>query len=53
MSAPALKADHEKVYTGVIEDHRDVLSKVGQIDPITEDLLIGQTAEFLPNVFEP
>lgn len=38
-------AELEKVYTGVIEDHRDVLSKVGQIDPITEDLLIGQVKE--------
>ena len=38
-------AELEKVYTGVVEDHRDVLSKVGQIDPITEDLLIGQVKE--------
>ena len=35
----------DKVYTGVIEDHRQVLKKVGDTDPITEDLLIGQTKE--------
>ncbi|WP_346846238.1 DNA starvation/stationary phase protection protein [uncultured Rothia sp.] len=34
-----------KVYDGVIEDHRAAISKVGDIDPITEDLLISQTAE--------
>lgn len=49
---PLFKADAEthlteldKVYTGVIGDHRQVLSKVGDIDPITEDLLIGQAKE--------
>lgn len=34
-----------EVYNGVIEDHRAAIAKVGDIDPITEDLLIGQTAE--------
>lgn len=38
-------AELDKVYTGLIEDHRDVLAKVGQIDPITEDILIGQVKE--------
>ncbi|MBM7052017.1 MULTISPECIES: Dps family protein [unclassified Rothia (in: high G+C Gram-positive bacteria)] len=33
------------VYTGIIEDNRAVIAKVGDLDPITEDLLIGQTAE--------
>ncbi len=33
------------VYTGVIADHRKVIEMVGEIDPITEDMLIGQTAE--------
>lgn len=33
------------VYSGVIEDHRAAIAKVGDVDPITEDLLIGQTAE--------
>ncbi|WP_150461658.1 Dps family protein [Nesterenkonia ebinurensis] len=35
----------DKVYTGLLEDHRQVLSKVGNIDPITEDILIGQVKE--------
>ena len=35
----------DKVYTGVIEDHREVLAKAGQVDPITEDLLIAQVGE--------
>ncbi len=33
------------VYDGVIADHRTAIEKVGKIDPITEDMLIGQTAE--------
>ncbi|MGF9661146.1 DNA starvation/stationary phase protection protein [Arthrobacter crystallopoietes] len=33
------------VYNGVVEDHRKAIEEVGDIDPITEDLLIGQTAE--------
>ncbi|WP_424568176.1 Dps family protein [Streptomyces sp. CH-036] len=28
------------VYTGIIEDHRDAVEKAGEIDPVTEDLLI-------------
>ncbi|MGC5629237.1 Dps family protein [Georgenia sp. Z1344] len=35
--------DH--VYTGVIEDHRKAITATGEVDPMTEDLLIGQTAE--------
>ena len=35
----------DEVYNGVIEDHRAAIAKVGDVDPITEDLLIGQTAE--------
>lgn len=34
-----------RVYEGVIEDHRAAIAKIGDIDPITEDLLIAQTAE--------
>lgn len=30
------------VYSGVIEDHRSATEKIGQIDPVTEDLFIGQ-----------
>ena len=33
------------VYTRVIEDHRKAIEFAGKVDPITEDLLIGQTAE--------
>jgi starvation-inducible DNA-binding protein len=33
------------VYAGVTADHRRVLEEVGEIDPVTEDLLIGQTAQ--------
>ncbi|MCU1359410.1 MAG: polymerase sliding clamp subunit [Ilumatobacteraceae bacterium] len=32
--------DH--VYSGVIEDHRSATEKIGKIDPVTEDLFIGQ-----------
>ncbi|UFN43221.1 Dps family protein [Nocardioides okcheonensis] len=32
------------VYTGVIEDHRKAIAAVGD-DPVTEDILIGQTAD--------
>ena len=32
------------VYTGVIEDHRAAIEAVGD-DPVTEDILIGQTAD--------
>ena len=32
------------VYTGVIEDHRKAIAAVGD-DPVTEDVLIGQTAD--------
>jgi starvation-inducible DNA-binding protein len=34
----------EVVYTGVIEDHRAAIEAVGD-DPVTEDILIGQTAD--------
>lgn len=33
------------VYTGVIEDNRKAITAFGEIDPVTEDLIIGQTAE--------
>jgi starvation-inducible DNA-binding protein len=33
------------VYSGVIEDNRKAIDVVGEIDPVTEDLLIGQTGE--------
>ncbi|EGD54133.1 DNA starvation/stationary phase protection protein Dps [Gordonia neofelifaecis] len=33
------------VYTGVIGSHRDAIAETGRIDPVTEDVLIGQTRE--------
>lgn len=34
----------DKVYERVISGHRDALSAVAEIDPVSEDLLVGQTA---------
>ena len=33
------------VYSGVIEDNRTAIEKVGEIDAVTEDILIGQTGD--------
>lgn len=33
------------VYTGVITDHRAAIDAVGGLDPMSEDILIGQTRE--------
>lgn len=33
------------VYNGVVAEHRRVIEKVSELDPVTEDMLIGQTAE--------
>lgn len=44
-TVPAHLAAMDLVYTGVIEDLRKAIARAGEIDPITEDLLIGQTAE--------
>ncbi|MGB3956180.1 MAG: DNA starvation/stationary phase protection protein [Brooklawnia sp.] len=33
------------VYTGVIKDHRKAIEQAGEVDPVTEDLLIGQVAQ--------
>ncbi|MEP9395588.1 DNA starvation/stationary phase protection protein [Gordonia sp. VNK1] len=33
------------VYDGFITSHRDAIAKTGDLDPVTEDILIGQTAE--------
>ena len=33
------------VYSGVISSHREAIEKVGDLDPVTEDLLIGQCGE--------
>src|SRR5919199_1853771 len=33
------------VYAGVISSHREAIAAVGEVDPITEDLLIAQSAQ--------
>ncbi|NAZ76760.1 DNA starvation/stationary phase protection protein [Kineococcus sp. T13] len=33
------------VYAGVIEDHRRAIETAGELDPITEDMLIAQSAQ--------
>jgi starvation-inducible DNA-binding protein len=33
------------VYDGIIADHRKAIELVGDIDPVTEDMLISQTAD--------
>ena len=33
------------VYQGVITSYRDAIEEVGKVDPITEDILIGQTEQ--------
>jgi len=35
----------DDVYTGVIGDHRRAMARIGEIDPVTEDLLIGHLGE--------
>ncbi|GAA2011612.1 DNA starvation/stationary phase protection protein [Brevibacterium samyangense] len=35
----------DKVYAGLIASQRAAIADVGDIDPITEDMLIGQSAE--------
>lgn len=35
----------DDVYSGVIADHRAAFATVGELDPITQDLLIGHTAD--------
>ncbi|MGD8214222.1 Dps family protein [Aestuariimicrobium sp. Y1814] len=33
------------VYSGVITDHRALIEEAGEVDPITEDMLIGQVTQ--------
>lgn len=35
----------DKVYDGVIADHRNAIEETGKLDPMAEDLLVGQTRE--------
>ena len=36
----------DKVYDGVIADHRAAAESAGKLDPVTEDMLIAQTGRF-------
>lgn len=44
-SAQAHLGALDLVYTGLIEDSRKAIETVGDLDPITEDLLIGHTGQ--------
>ena len=33
------------VYQGIVSDHRQAIEQVGDADPVTEDLLVSQSAE--------
>jgi starvation-inducible DNA-binding protein len=33
------------VYSGVIESHRDAIEETDDLDPVTQDMLIGQSAQ--------
>lgn len=35
----------DKVYAGIIADHREAIAMIGSVDPVTEDLLIGHVAD--------
>jgi len=35
----------DEVYSGVVTDHRAVIDRLGQLDPISHDLMIGHTAD--------
>jgi starvation-inducible DNA-binding protein len=35
----------DEVYDGVVADHRAAIDAVSNLDPVTEDLLIGQVAK--------
>lgn len=35
----------DKVYDGMVGDHREEIAVAGDVNPATEDILIGQTAE--------
>ncbi|WP_018983171.1 DNA starvation/stationary phase protection protein Dps [Salinimonas chungwhensis] len=45
----ALVSDHlvalDKVYNGVNGDHRDAIEVLGEIDPVSEDMITGQLAD--------
>ena len=44
-TVPAHLAALDLVYTGVITDLRKVIEQAGEIDPVTEDLLVNQAGD--------
>jgi starvation-inducible DNA-binding protein len=44
-TVPEHLAALDLVYTGLIEDHRRVQAVAAELDPVTEDLLLGQLGE--------
>jgi starvation-inducible DNA-binding protein len=44
-TVPAHLAALDLVYNGVIADTRKAIERAGEIDPVTEDMLIGQVGE--------
>ncbi|MEC7824734.1 MAG: ferritin-like domain-containing protein, partial [Pseudomonadota bacterium] len=44
-----LVTDHlaalDKVYTGVNKDHRKAIETLGELDPVSEDMITGQLAQ--------
>ncbi|NND01833.1 MAG: DNA starvation/stationary phase protection protein [Acidimicrobiia bacterium] len=42
---PAHLAALDKVYDGVVGDHRDAIEFASDRDPVTEDMLVGQTGK--------
>ncbi len=42
-TAPAHLAALDLVYQGVIASHREAIARLGPLDPVAEDMLIGQT----------
>jgi starvation-inducible DNA-binding protein len=44
-TVPAHLAALDQVYNGVVEDLRKAIERAGEIDPVTEDLLVSQAGE--------
>ena len=44
-SVPTHLKSLDQVYTGIIEDHRKAQSRLADLDPVSEDMIIGQLAE--------
>ena len=42
---PAHLGALDKVYEGVIKDHRSAIETAADLDPVTEDMLVAQTSQ--------